>query len=72
MKLNERQTLARKRVNKLHSAINDAIDKICEGENYEITIVEINAALYKVLGDFSSIELKDLWEEDEDDDDNDE
>ena len=61
MKLNERQTLARKRVGKISTAILEAIDKICEEENFEITYAEINAAVINVLKSNNSFELRELW-----------
>ena len=62
MKLNERQTLARKRVGKISIAIQEAIDKICEEENFEITYAEINAAVIDVLKSNNSFELRELWQ----------
>ena len=61
MKLNERQTLARKRVGKISIAIQEAIDTICEEENFEITYAEINAAVIDVLKSNNSFELRELW-----------
>jgi len=62
MKLNERQTLARKRVSKLSIAIQEAIDKICKEEKFEITYAEINAAVIDVLKSNNSFELRELWQ----------
>ena len=62
MKLNERQTQARKRVDKISTAIQEAIDKICEEENFEITYAEINAAVIDVLKSNNSFELRELWQ----------
>lgn len=62
MKLNERQTLARKRVGKISTAIQEVIDKICEEENFEITYAEINAAIIDVLKNNNSFELRELWQ----------
>ena len=67
MQLNKRQTLARKRVFKLHMAIQEAIDKICEEENFEITYAEINASLIEVIKSNNGYELKSLWEDKEED-----
>ena len=69
MKLNERQTLARKRVGKISMAIQEAIDKICEEENFEITYAEINAAVIDVLKSNNSFELRELWRPSDESDD---
>ena len=69
MKLNERQTLARKRVGKISTAIQEVIDKICEEENFEITYAEINAAIIDVLKNNNSFELRELWEPSDESDD---
>jgi len=61
MKLNSRQTLARKRIGKLQSAITHAIDKICKEEKFEITYAEINAAMLEVMRTNNGHELKTLW-----------
>jgi hypothetical protein len=55
--------LVRKRVIKLSTAIQDAIDKICEEENYEITYSEINAVMIATVKDYNSFELRELWKE---------
>jgi hypothetical protein len=59
----EKQILVRKRVLKLSTAIQEAIDKICEEENYEITYAEINAAMIATMKDYNSFELRELWNE---------
>ena len=69
MKLNERQTIARKRVGKISMTIQEAIDKICEEENFEISYAEINAAIIDVLKSNNSFELRELWQPSEDSDD---
>ena len=74
MKLNERQTQARKRVGKISTAIQEAIDKktidkICEEENFEITYAEINAAVIDVLKSNNSFELRELWQPSDESDD---
>ena len=69
MKLNERQTLARKRVGKISMAIQEAIDKICEDENFEISYAEINAAVIYVLKSNNSFELRELWQPSDESDD---
>ena len=63
MKLNERQTLARKRIGKLETSIREAIDKICEEEKFDITYAEINSAMLKVMEGFNGHELRELWKE---------
>ena len=60
--INERQTVAIKRVGKISTAIQEAIDKICEEENFEITYAEINAAIIDVLKINNSFELRELWQ----------
>ena len=69
MKLNERQTLARKRVGKISRAIQEAIDKICEEENFEITYAEVNAAVIDILKSNNSFELRELWQPSDESDD---
>jgi hypothetical protein len=69
MKLNERQTLARKRVGKISMAIQEVIDKICKEENFEITYTEINAAVIDVLKSNNSFELRELWQPSDESDD---
>lgn len=64
MKLILRQTLARERKSKLEMAIHEAIDKICEAENYEITYAEINSALLAVMASHNKYELQELWKDD--------
>jgi hypothetical protein len=68
MKLNERQTLTRKRVGKISMAIQEAIDKICKEENFEITYAEINDAVIDVLKSNNSFELRELWQSSEESD----
>jgi hypothetical protein len=63
MKLNERQALARKRIDKMSRAIQESIDAICVSENFQITYAEINAALVEVLKSNNSYELRELWSE---------
>jgi len=69
MKLNERQTLAKKRVGKISTAIQEAIDKICEEENFDISYVEINAAVIDVLKSNNSFELRELRQPSDESDD---
>jgi uncharacterized phage protein gp47/JayE len=64
MKLNEKQTIARKRISEIETAITKAIDKICEDENFEVSYSEINAAMLNVMKNFNGHELKELWKED--------
>ena len=59
----EKELLVRKRVIKLSTAIQEAIDKICEEDNYEITYAEINAAMITTMKDYNSFELRELWKE---------
>lgn len=65
MKINERQTLARKRITKISFAVQEAVDKICQEENFDITYSEINCALLEVLKSFNGFELKELFKESE-------
>lgn len=53
------------RTNKLRNAILNAIDTICEEENYTLTYTEINNALITVLRDNNFRELEELIESDE-------
>ena len=59
----EKELLVRKRVIKLSTAIQEAIDKICEEDNYEITYAEINAAMITIMTDYNNFELRELWKE---------
>ena len=65
MQLNKRQTLSRKRTLKISMAVQEAIDKICEEENFEITYAEINASILEVLRSNNGQELRTLWEKGE-------
>lgn len=57
---NKRQILATKRKVKLSHAIQEAIDKVCEEENFEITYAEINAAIIDILKSNNSFELREI------------
>ena len=50
-------------------AIQEAIDKICEEENFEITYAEINAAVIDILKSNNSFELRELWQPSDESDD---
>ena len=58
MKQNEKQVKQRKIVSKLSNAIHEAIDGICEENDYNITFAEINAALVGILKTNIQYELK--------------
>ncbi len=64
MKLNEKQQEVRKNINKLNNVITEAIDKICEENDYKITYAEINSALTDVLKSNLGYELTQMWEKD--------
>ena len=61
--INPRQTLARQRIGKVSRAIQEAIDKICEDENYQVTYAEINAGIIEALHSNNQFELRELWKE---------
>lgn len=65
MELNKKQQEVRKNINKLNIAITEAIDKICEESNYEITYSEINSALTDTLKSNLGYELREMWKKDE-------
>jgi len=58
MKQDEKQVEQRKIVSKLSYAIQEAIDGICEKNDYNITFAEINAALVGILKTNLQYELK--------------
>lgn len=58
--INKKQTLIRNRINELSAEIIKAIDSVCEQNNFEITYVEINAALLQVLKSNNNYEIKEL------------
>lgn len=58
--INKKQTLVRNRINELSAEIIKAIDGVCEQNNFEITYVEINAALLQVLKSNNNYEIKEL------------
>ena len=64
MKVNEKQQEVRKNINKLNNAITEAIDKICEENDYKITYAEINSALTDSLKSNLGYELRQMWEKD--------
>lgn len=55
---NERQQIANKRVRILAERIQNVIDKTCEEEEFEITYVEINAALLSAMNANNRYEMK--------------
>jgi 2-phospho-L-lactate guanylyltransferase (CobY/MobA/RfbA family) len=61
MKLNEKQQEVRKNISKLNNAITEAIDKICEENDYKITYAEINSALTDTLKSNLGYELREMW-----------
>ena len=61
MELNKKQQQVRKNINKLNITITEAIDKICEESNYEITYAEINSALTDTLRSNLGYELREMW-----------
>ena len=65
MEMNKKRQDVRKNINKLNIAITEAIDKICEESNYEITYAEINSALTDTLRSNLGYELKEMWNKDE-------
>lgn len=65
MELNKKQQEVRKNINKLNNAITDAIDKICEESNYEITYAEINSALTDTIRSNLGYELREMWKKSE-------
>ena len=62
MKINKKQQETRIKISKLKTIITDEIGKFCESENYNVTYVEISAALIRVLNDMNGEEIKELWE----------
>lgn len=65
MELNKKQQEVRKNIGKLNNAITDAIDKICEESNYQITYAEINSALADVIKSNLGYELREMWQKNE-------
>ena len=65
MKLNKKQQEVRKNIGNLQSVITDAIDKLCEESNYQITYAEINAALTDTLRSNLGYELKEMWQKEQ-------
>lgn len=63
MEINERELVAKGRINKISFAIQTAIDEICKEENFEITYTEINAAILEVMSSNNSYELRELRKE---------
>ncbi len=63
----ERQTIARHRISKIQSAIQEAVDKICKEEKYQITYAEINSAMLDVMKTYNGHELRELWKDNEKD-----
>lgn len=62
--INERQQTANKRVCKLAERIQEVIDKTCKEEEFQITYVEINAALLSVMNSNNRYEMHLLCEDD--------
>lgn len=60
--INERQQTANKRVCKLVERIQEVIDKTCKEEEFQITYVEINAALLSVMNSNNRYEMRLLCE----------
>ena len=60
MKKEEKQLLVRKRVNTLSTAIQEAINKVCEEEKYQVSYAEINAAIIDILKRNSVYEIQEL------------
>lgn len=65
MELNKKQQEVRKNINKLNNAITEAIDKICEESDYQITYAEINSALTDILRSNLGYELREMWQNEE-------
>tara|TARA_X000001382_G_scaffold25412_2_gene15976 strand:+ start:614 stop:826 length:213 start_codon:yes stop_codon:yes gene_type:complete len=63
MEINEKQQRVRKNINKLNFAITEAIDEICEQNDYQITYAEINSALTDTLRSNLGYELREMWQE---------
>jgi hypothetical protein len=59
----QKQILMKKRIGKISMAIQDAVDKICEEENFEITYAEINAAMIETMKSYNGFELRELCKE---------
>ena len=60
MKKEEKQLLVRKRVNTLSTAIQEAINKVCEEEKYQVSYAEINAAIIDILKRNNAYEIQEL------------
>jgi hypothetical protein len=58
MELNKKQTLKKNRILKIESAVQEAIDKICQEENFDVSYAEINSALIKIMKSNNEFELK--------------
>ena len=65
MELNKKQQEVRKNISKVNVAITEAINKICEESNYEITYAEINSALTDTLRSNLGYELREMWKKGE-------
>jgi hypothetical protein len=59
----QKQMLMKKRIGKISMAIQNAVDKICEEENFEITYAEINAAMIETMKSYNGFELRELCKE---------
>jgi hypothetical protein len=60
--INERQKIAKKRVRNLETKIQEVINTACEEDEYQITYVEINAALLSVMNSNNRYEMHLLCE----------
>jgi len=65
MKINKKQQEVRKNIGNIQNAVTDAIDKLCEESNYQITYAEINAALSDTLRSNLGYELKEMWQKEQ-------
>lgn len=68
MKVNGKQMKMREHKIQLNIAISEAIDKVCEKNNFQIEYSVINAALCDIIRDNLGYEMKEIWKlEDESD-----
>jgi len=51
----------REHKNLLKIAISEAIDKVCEDNNFQIEYAVINTALCDIMRDNLGYEMKDIW-----------
>jgi len=62
-KITDKIRESRKKINEIDYAIQEAIDKVCEKYNYEITSEEINLAVNNILNRNLGRLVRELWDD---------